>query len=321
MRLINRLWIIGLLLSAIVACESNPPAPVVNRSPQATKPSKAAPSVQTVQPDSYIVKKGDTLYSISLEFGYDYKEVAAANHIGPPYAIQIGQRLNFTSLKNKDAALATTNDAEVSTGVVVSPINIETSSTEVTAEEKPVASSITPLLTEPKAMREPYSLEALNRPTTVVKQVETKTVVTLPANPVSTTATTSVQDVSQNVEGVAWSWPTAGKVTSPFNEASNKGIDIAGSLGQPVQAAAAGKVIYAGSDLRGYGKLVIIKHNSTFLSVYAHNSKIIAKEGQSVVSGQKIAEMGNSDTNAMKLHFEIRRLGKSVDPAEYLPQR
>ena len=103
-----------------------------------------------------------------------------------------------------------------------------------------------------------------------------------------------------------------------FNEASNKGIDIAGIAGQAVNAAAPGKVIYSGSDLRGYGKLVIIKHNATYLSVYAHNSLILVKEGQPIARGQKIAEMGNSDSNSVKLHFEIRRQGKSVDPSKYL---
>ena len=103
-----------------------------------------------------------------------------------------------------------------------------------------------------------------------------------------------------------------------FNEGSNKGIDIAGSNGQAVNAAATGKVIYSGSDLRGYGKLVIIKHNATYLSVYAHNSQILVKEGQQVTRDQKIAEMGNTDSNSVKLHFEIRRQGKSVDPSKYL---
>jgi lipoprotein NlpD len=117
-----------------------------------------------------------------------------------------------------------------------------------------------------------------------------------------------------------WSWPANGKVVAPYSEAANlKGIGIGGKAGQPVLASAAGKVVYAGSGLRGYGKLVIIKHNKTYLSVYAHNSEILVKEGQTVAKGQKIAEMGNSDADQVKLHFEIRRLGKPVDPLKYLP--
>ena len=123
---------------------------------------------------------------------------------------------------------------------------------------------------------------------------------------------------SVTVDDVDWAWPTKGKVTANFNEGGGKGIDIAGTSGQAIIAASAGKVIYSGSDLRGYGKLVIIKHNASYLSVYAHNSQISVKEGQQVSRGQKIAEMGNTDSNTVKLHFEIRRQGKSVDPSKYL---
>ncbi|MDP3678413.1 MAG: peptidoglycan DD-metalloendopeptidase family protein, partial [Methylotenera sp.] len=128
-------------------------------------------------------------------------------------------------------------------------------------------------------------------------------------------------DVKPNIEtsnSTEWAWPTKGKVIANFNDAGNKGIDIAGTMGQSINAAAAGKVIYSGSDLRGYGKLVIIKHNATYLSVYAHNNLIVVKEGQVVTRGQKIAEMGNTDSNTIKLHFEIRQQGKSVDPNKFL---
>jgi lipoprotein NlpD len=119
---------------------------------------------------------------------------------------------------------------------------------------------------------------------------------------------------------LSWSWPAKGKVIAGFSESANlKGIDIAGSMGEPVVASAPGKVVYAGSGLRGYGKLIIIKHNKTYLSAYAHNREILVKEGQQVAKGQKIAEMGNSDADQVKLHFEIRRLGKPMDPARYLP--
>jgi lipoprotein NlpD len=124
----------------------------------------------------------------------------------------------------------------------------------------------------------------------------------------------------EDEDRVSWSWPASGKVVAPFSEGSNlKGIGIGGKAGQPVLASAGGKVVYAGSGLRGYGKLVIIKHNKTYLSVYAHNSEILVKEGQTVAKGQKIAEMGNTDAEQVKLHFEIRRLGKPVDPLRYLP--
>jgi len=117
-----------------------------------------------------------------------------------------------------------------------------------------------------------------------------------------------------------WTWPTAGKLVTGFSDTANlKGIDIAGKTGQPVLASAAGKVVYAGSGLRGYGKLIIIKHNKNYLSAYAHNKDILVKEGQQVTRGQKIAEMGNTDADQVKLHFEIRRLGKPMDPLKFLP--
>jgi lipoprotein NlpD len=121
-------------------------------------------------------------------------------------------------------------------------------------------------------------------------------------------------------EKVDWVWPAKGKVVTGFSEAASlKGIDIAGTAGQPVTAGASGKVVYAGTGLRGYGKLIIVKHNGTYLSAYAHNKDILVKEGQQVTKGQKIAEMGNTDAEQVKLHFEIRRHGKPMDPLRYLP--
>jgi lipoprotein NlpD len=110
-------------------------------------------------------------------------------------------------------------------------------------------------------------------------------------------------------------------VVAPYSEAGNKGLDFGGRVGDPVLAAGDGKVVYAGAGLRGYGELVIVKHNATFLSAYAHNRRILVKEGQQVTRGQKIAEMGNTDSDAVKLHFEIRKQGKPIDPLLYLPKR
>ena len=121
-------------------------------------------------------------------------------------------------------------------------------------------------------------------------------------------------------EGLDWVWPAKGKLVAQFSEsASLKGIDIAGNAGDAVVASAPGKVVYAGNGLRGYGKLVIVKHNATYLTAYAHNADILVKEGQSVARGQKIAEMGSTDADRVKLHFEIRRLGKPMDPLRFLP--
>jgi lipoprotein NlpD len=119
-----------------------------------------------------------------------------------------------------------------------------------------------------------------------------------------------------------WEWPAQGRLLYTFGQGANqKGVGIEGHTGQPVLAAAPGKVVYSGSGLRGYGKLIIIKHNASYLSVYAHNSQLLVKEGQSVAKGQKIAEIGDTDGDRVALHFEIRRLGKPIDPLQYLPER
>jgi lipoprotein NlpD len=122
-------------------------------------------------------------------------------------------------------------------------------------------------------------------------------------------------------EELNWIWPAKGSVIGEFDESKNKGVDIAGAAGDPVLASADGKVVYAGAGLRGYGNLIILKHNNTYLTAYAHNQSLLVKEDQVVKKGQKIAEMGNSDTDKVKLHFEVRRQGKPVDPLKYLPAK
>jgi lipoprotein NlpD len=332
----------------LTSCSSNPPAPVIDRLPT-TKPSTASsaaikkPNRPTYKagdwrPDSYIVKKGDTLFSIGLEHGYYYKDIALANNISAPYNINVGQTLKFSTLKDKTATaetkpVPTTNND----GVEITPINTDSTSNGTATTSTPAKVPTIVAITEPKAIRELYSEEALKKPLPVAKVSEKaaeKPITSTPTTkPVVAPTADNKPDVKPNTEvkpnadakpstdaneDIDWAWPTKGKVVANFNEASNKGLDIAGSSGQAITAAAAGKVIYSGSDLRGYGKLVIIKHNSNYLSVYAHNSLILAKEGQLVSRGQKISEMGNTDSNTVKLHFEIRRQGKSVDPAKYL---
>jgi len=331
----RRYLVIAFFTFCLAACTTTPPAPVIDRLPSSktTKASKAKSQLKTVlnrteykagdwRPDSYTVKKNDTLFSIGLEFGYDYKEIAQANDIAAPYPIRVGQTLKLKTLK--DQAAQETN-GENSDGVMTFPL-----SSSAGISESATATIVA--LHEPKAIREPYSDEALKRPVVVAKIVPEKTAVTAASNPVAlaksplsptkseakSEAKTEAKTTMQASADINWAWPTKGKVVAAFNEASNKGIDIAGSSGQSINAAANGKVIYSGSDLRGYGKLVIIKHNATYLSVYAHNNLIVVKEGQQVSAGEKIAEMGNTDSSSVKLHFEIRRQGKSVDPSKYL---
>lgn len=341
-----RLYCYFLLSLFLAACNSNPPAPVIDRLPAsntstkkntATKPAtqnKITPNRPTYKagdwrPDSYVVKKGDTLFSIGLEHGYDYKEIAQANNIGAPYTIKVGQTLKFTALKDKAIVENKIENKPNEDGVTTYPMNNDSTITGTAGTPSVIA------IIEPKAIREPYSEEALKTPLPVTKASEktisaSKPVIIkannenkpdLKAEPKADTkpeAKSEIKSSSESPEDIDWTWPTKGKVIASFNDAGNKGIDISGNSGQDIEAAASGKVIYSGSDLRGYGKLVIIKHNSTYLSVYAHNSQILVKEGQQISRGQKIAEMGNTDTNTVKLHFEIRRQGKSVDPSKYL---
>ncbi len=151
----------------------------------------------------------------------------------------------------------------------------------------------------------------------VVQPIGGSAEVTTPAKP----AAAPTPAPSANDEGLGFAWPASGSVIGGFDEAKNKGLDIAGKAGDPVLAAADGQVVYAGAGLRGYGNLIILKHNNTFLTAYAHNQALLVKEDQKVRKGQKIAEMGKTDADRVKLHFEIRRQGKPVDPAKYLPAR
>lgn len=309
---------IALTSLIFVACSSTPNrAPVIDRSPESPKAKVAqAPKKMSAKsnnngkdwrPDTYTVKKGDTLYSIGLEFGYDYKEIAQNNNISAPYNIRVGQQL-----KIKNNSTATNKPVETNNDdVVIKPLNNDSQIT--TSQNSNVSPTDIPSLNSPKAIREPYSDQAASNNTSPTKIAETKVPETKPAEAKPTDSVITGEDT------IDWGLPTKGKIKTAFNEgASAKGIDIEGTMGQDINAAGNGKVIYNGSDLRGYGNLVIVKHNKDYLSVYAHNSKILVKEGQSVVKGQKIAEMGNSGTDAIKLHFEIRYQGKSIDPTKFL---
>jgi lipoprotein NlpD len=345
-------WIIVLLL---VGCATDPQtsAPVIERAPTAKKPAPSTPtgkkpaaSEKDWRPDTYTVKRGDTLYSLGLEFGFDHKEIAQWNNIPPPYRIYVGQVLKLKDPKalatpsavqpvpatpaepaDPDAAVAT--PLKMDSAPVARPLDGNAHPAEVAPAVK---SDVIPVLTEPKAIKEPYSAKAMTveaapkpaapAPATPEKPVATEAPKVEAAKPESTKPETAPDKPAAPAddEDVDWSWPAKGKVLAGFSDGGSKGIDIAGEQGQAVLAAAPGKVVYSGAGLRGYGKLIIIKHNKTYLSAYAHNSQLLVKEGQAIAKGQKIAEMGNSDTDRVKLHFEIRKLGRPVDPAKYLPE-
>ena len=157
--------------------------------------------------------------------------------------------------------------------------------------------------------------------TAAVPPVPVTPAVPVAPTPPVTTSSVAPAAAASGDENIGWIWPAQGTVIAGFDEAKNKGLDIAGRAGEPVLAAADGRVVYAGAGLRGYGNLIILKHNNTYLTAYAHNQTLLVKEDQAVQKGQKIAEMGSSDANRVKLHFEIRRQGKPVDPARYLPAK
>ena len=261
------------------------------------------------RPEYHVVKKGDTLYSIALDYGQDYRELAAWNNLQDPGLIKIDQRLRLFP--------------EDSVGEAT------------TAQPIPLAAPVAaPVFSEPKARKLPYSEQALAQLKMPASKVATAPIPSGPATAqpstklpaAHATATPLPAPAQKEVQAgdgkMIWEWPAQGRLLYGFGQGANqKGVGIEGRSGQPVLAAAPGKVVYSGSGLRGYGKLIIIKHNASYLSVYAHNSQILVKEGQTVAKGQKIAEIGDTDSDRIALHFEIRRLGKPIDPLQYLPER
>lgn len=271
---------------------------------------RSRPNERDTRPRVYTVQKGDTLYSIAFNYGLDYHELAELNGIKDPNLIRIGQQLS----------LFAGNGVAASAPAAAAP-------------------PPRPLLKEqPRMAKYAYSEAALAqaegrapqeaaRPTPVPvakPAAEAKPEPKPEAKPAAEPKPDAKPDAKSGASGeddaLEWSMPTQGRVVGHYSEVDNrKGIEIAGKLGQPVFASAPGKVVYSGSGLRGYGKLLIIKHNNTYLSAYAHNDQLLVKEGQTVTRGQKIAEMGNTDSDQVALHFEVRRFGKPVDPADYLP--
>ncbi len=318
------------LILALGGCATQNSAPIVDGTrpgasniakpaiKSATPPAGAA-KLRDWRPDSHTVQKGDTLYSIALEYGLDYRDLASWNGLSDNNMIHVGQVLKLSAPQpGSGIAQANTNESTVQT----IPLKIEP------LPQAQVATGAV-LITQPKAVKLPYSAAALAQleqggtpqpaalpPATVgaASGVVPEPVPSAEKSPPAATAKES------DDTGIDWIWPTQGRVIAGFDEAKNsKGLDIAGKAGQAIFAAASGKVVYSGAGLRGYGKLVIIKHNPIYLSAYAHNQLVLVKEGQMVTRGQKIAEMGDSDADQVELHFEIRQMGKPVDPMKYLP--
>lgn len=323
---------LGLLGGCMVAKK---PAPVVERIPDSRRPPIAAP-VPDVRPqpplaaqpaDTYIVKRGDTLSAIATAHGLDFRDLARWNNIANPNAIEVGDVIRLRDPQLVAVAPPVPSPAAVPGGqdVVTTPYQSAPgvegramgSESARAPAGKPLESPLDPdVLTGPKAIKLPYSDAAVAKLRAGTGDTARPAVVT----PTPPETRPEAASPSNDTDAVAWSWPAKGAIVANFNENGGpKGIQIGGSMGQPVLASAGGRVVYTGSGLRGYGNLVIIKHNNTFLSAYAHNRTVLVKQGDNVAQGQKIAEMGNSDADRVMLHFEIRRLGKPVDPAKFLP--
>lgn len=284
----------------LVGCEGPGFAPIKDRSQAARGTGRAASPVSRAEAGQHVVQKGDTLYAIAFQNGLDYRDLAFWNNLESPDVIKIGQILRLTppDSPGSRAKGVETLAAQDASSLKVRPL-----------EEGP------PLLTEPKALRLPYS-EANWAEVSGQKPAPAATA-PKPADAVRTA--TAGQADSPDEED--WRWPAYGKLLGGFGQGGGKGIDIAGERNSPVIAAAPGKVVYSGDGLRGYGKMLIVKHSDEFLTAYAHNQTLLAREGDWVKGGQKIAEMGDTDSDRVKLHFEVRQYGKPLDPLKYLPER
>ncbi|MCW5641416.1 MAG: peptidoglycan DD-metalloendopeptidase family protein [Rhodoferax sp.] len=238
----------------------------------------------------YTVKPGDTMIRIGMETGQSWRDIARWNGLTNPNVIEVGQVLRVTP-----------------------PVASTVPAATVLAGAKPAAGASAPVAAGSTGTAAPAPVTPSGVTTTAVAPAAVTATAVPPAQGGAAAAPAE--------DEVSLIWPAAGAVISGFDEVKNKGVDIGGAAGDPVVAAADGRVVYVGSSLRGYGNLIILKHNNTYLTAYAHNQALLVKEDQTVRKGQKIAEMGNSDADRIKLHFEVRRQGKPVDPAKYLPPR
>ena len=309
---------LGWLLLGLAACSAPSPAPVSDGGTvrTAARPDASRPVTPQIAPSTnglHTVQRGDTLYAIAFANGLDYREIAIWNRLESADLIRVGQVLRLTPPPD---------------AVEITPLDDEPA-----PSARPLADP--PVLSEPQAVLLPYS-EAnwaqVSSPRTAAAATPVSTAqaavpAPVAAAPAAAAPAATPPAPAKPPEPVAnagvetWLWPAEGRLAGRFGAAGGKGIDIVGARNTPVLAVAAGKVVYSGSGLRGYGRLLIVKHGGEYLSAYAHNETILVKEGDMVAAGQKIALMGDSDADRVKLHFEIRRYGKPLDPLNYLPER
>jgi lipoprotein NlpD len=313
--------ILAAAISVLAGCASEPvQAPVADIRPPPPPPAAApatpaaAPTaVPSAPPGHYVIKQGDTLYSVALEHGASYRDVARWNNLDDPTKISVGQVIRVTPPEGLPTV-------QVGAARGPAPLQSRPLDGEARASAAPGDGGTK---VAPKALRLPYSPENL----AMLQKGETPATVAAPTaaapKPVAVAppATPPAPSAAATREpgAIDFIWPAKGGLLAKFSEPNSKGVDIAGKPGDPVVAAAAGQVLYTGTGIRGFGKLIVIRHENGYSSVYAHNREILVKEGQSVSRGQRIAELGDTDADRPKLHFEIRKAGKPVDPMRYLP--
>lgn len=314
--------VVLLSLAVLAGCASRTrgPAPIEDRSTGARNGEAAVVASESLRlpsgaenagkPGYYTVRPGDTLIRIALDTGHNWRDVARWNNIDNPDLLEVGQVLRIVAPVAPVVASAPE-------GVVVRPI---APSPLAAAPVGPKPGTPAGAPGQPRVAAGGAAPAGTGSAPGTPSPAATPNATPAPA-PASATAAPAERAPAGQDE-IAWSWPAPGNTTvlAGFDEPRNKGLDIAGKAGDPVLASADGRVVYAGAGLRGYGNLVILKHNNTYLTAYAHNQSLLVKEDQVVRKGQKIAEMGSSDADRVKLHFEIRRQGKPVDPARYLPR-
>ncbi len=265
----------------------------------------------------YQVKRGDTLYSIALDHGADPRDLVQWNRIENPSRLQVGQVLRVAPPEGQPPVQV--GAAQGSGAIDSRPLESRPLDSRPLDSRPAPAATAGPVKNEPKALRLPYSSENL----AMLQKGEASPLPAAPpvarAEPRPEPAAPISAAEPREAETVEFVWPARGKILTGFSEPASKGVDIGGKPGDPVVAAASGRVIYIGTGIRGYGKLIVIKHDNNFNSVYAHNREILVRQDQAVARGQKIAELGDTDTDSPKLHFEIRKSGKPVDPVKYLP--
>ncbi|KXF80204.1 peptidoglycan DD-metalloendopeptidase family protein [Enterovibrio coralii] len=315
------------VLVLLTACSVSSPAPVSSVSPDYSQVERGS-----YRGSYYEVQKGDTLYYIAYITDRDVNDIIAANKLTRPYTIFPGQKLNLWKEKyippsygkkgTAPVVVAAATTAAVATAPAATTAAVATAPA---AAAKPPVASTGSSAKSGKENQKYVSQKKSGSSSQSQKKVEPKKPkeYSQPVTKSKPTADKSANKTAASNKAISWQWPSSGRVVSGFSssEMGNKGIDIAGKRGQSINASADGKVVYAGNALRGYGNLIIIKHNDDYLSAYAHNDRIFVSERQSVKKGQKIASMGSSGTNAVRLHFEIRYKGKSVNPLRYLPKR